>query len=221
MPEQLPRLILFPGLGVSEHLFAFQKTLPARLEFPLLPTPDESESLQHYAARVAASIDPTPPLYLGGVSFGAMIALEMARILNPRGIFVISGALNQHQISPVIRILAALASGTPEVLFPFGRRIVPAFLRILGRFDRHEREHLVDTFATVNFHLARWGATRIMQWSAPADIPCPIHWIHGQIDHVVPLWRVRPDAVVLGAGHFLNVSHPEATNEFIASHLSD
>jgi pimeloyl-ACP methyl ester carboxylesterase len=220
MPEQLPRLILFPGLGVDQSLFAPQRTIPARLEFPQLPTPDENETLAEYARCVATTIDPTPPLYVGGVSFGAMLAVEMARILNPRGIFVISGAQNRQQISPVIRLLAAMGSGLPEPLFPFARRVTPAFLRILGRFDRYEREFLVDVFTRVNFHLARWGARRIMEWTAPNDITSPIHWIHGQIDHVVPLKNVRPDVIVPGAGHFLNVSHPEAANEFITSRLS-
>jgi len=219
MPEQLPRLILFPGLGIDERLFDNQRngSIPARLEFPTLPTPAKSETVQTYAARVAASIDPTPPLYLGGVSFGAMIALEMAPGLQASGVFFISGCTQPQQISPIIRAGALLATGMPRWMFPTARLVSPAFLRLLGKFDRTERANLSSVFRAANFELARWGARQIMRWRAPLNPPCPVHWIHGGADHIVPVNRVQPDVVVPGAGHFLNVSHPKEVNAFIAN----
>ena len=35
----------------------------------------------------------------------------------------------------------------------------------------------------------------------------------------MPPDRVRPDAVVPGAGHALNITHPAAVNDFIASRM--
>jgi len=219
MPDPRPRLVLFPGLGIGEGLFALQKSIPARLEFPKMPTPHEHESVRGYSNRVAKDIDPAGPLYLGGVSFGAMVALEAAQKLSARGVFVISGCTTPRQISPTIRLLAFLASGMPRMLFPLARTVTPGFLRLLGRFDRHERAMLVNVFADANFHLARWGARQIMRWIAPDPIGCPVHWIHGSLDHIVPADRVQPDLLVVGAGHFLNVSHPQAANDFITSRL--
>ncbi|HEX8525070.1 MAG TPA: alpha/beta hydrolase [Tepidisphaeraceae bacterium] len=219
MAQPLPRLVLLPGLGVGEGLFGKQKSLPVRVEFPQILTPRQEESFAAYAARLAKTIDPTPPLYLGGVSFGAMLAMEMAKELNAAGVFSLSGATNKSQISPIIRILALLASGMPRALFPLAQKVTPAFLRILGRWDRQERHFLLDVFETVNFELARWGAVRIMEWRAPAGIPCPMYWIHGEIDHVVPVKAVPADAIVLGGGHFFNVSHPDATNAFITERI--
>jgi pimeloyl-ACP methyl ester carboxylesterase len=219
MTTHRPRLILFPGLGIDERLFDNQRNLPARMEFPRLPTPMRDETVQTYAARVAQSIDPTPPLYLGGVSFGAMLALELAGILDPRGVFFISGCTRPSQISPIIRSGAFLATGMPRWLFPTARLISPAFLRLLGKFDREERARLAEVFKSANFELARWGAKQIMRWNAPAHPPCRVHWIHGSADHIVPANRVTPDVLVPGAGHFLNVSHPKEVNAFIESRL--
>ena len=219
MSDPRPRLILFPGLGIGGGLFERQKSIPARLEFPIMPTARQEESVRDYALRVADDIDPTGPLYLAGVSFGAMVALEAAAKLGAAGVIMIAGCTTPEQISPTIRLLAFLASGIPAPLFPVARLVAPAFLRLLGRFDRNERAMLVSVFADANFHLARWGARQIMQWTAPTAIGCPVHWIHGSMDHIVPADRVRPDLLIAGAGHFLNVSHPQAANDFITSRL--
>jgi pimeloyl-ACP methyl ester carboxylesterase len=219
MPQRLPRLVLFPGLGIDERLFDQQKPLPVRLEFPMLPTPHRSESVGTYAARVAQMIDPTPPLYLGGVSFGAMIALEMAQALRASGVFFISGCTRPREISPVIRIGAFLATGMPRWLYPTAALVAPAFLRLLGKFDRQERAHMAQVFRAANFELARWGAREIMRWRAPANPPCPVHWIHGSSDHIVPPERVNADVLVPGAGHFINVTHPREVNDFITARL--
>src|SRR5207248_9237015 len=94
MTDTLPRLVLFSGLGVDETLFAPQRSLPARIEVVPWVSVDGSGSLSDYARRLAATIAPAAdgPLYLGGVSFGAMLALEAASVLRPRprGVFLIA-----------------------------------------------------------------------------------------------------------------------------------
>jgi pimeloyl-ACP methyl ester carboxylesterase len=220
MSQTLPRLILLPGLGIDARLFERQLSLPARLEFPNFPTPDQHESVRDYSQRVAAQIDPAPPLYLGGVSFGAMIALELALLLRPSGVFVVSGYTKPADISPVIRLGAFLSAPLPRALFPLAGFVAPAFLRLLGRFDRNERAMLAEVFRQANFELATWGARAIMHWQAPEQLPCPTHWIHGTIDHIVPPQNIRADLLVQGGGHFLNVSHPGPVNDFIAARLA-
>src|SRR4051812_19762115 len=83
------RLILLPGLGADERMFAPQRATFPRLEVPRWLTPQPRESLPDYARRMAAGIDPSEPLFLGGSSFGGMVALEMARHVRPRAVFLI------------------------------------------------------------------------------------------------------------------------------------
>ena len=79
---------------------------------------------------------------------------------------------------------------------------------------------MAEVFRAANFELARWGAREIMRWRAPSNPPCPVHWIHGSSDHIVPAERVHPDVLVEGAGHFLNVTHPDEVNAFITGRMS-
>lgn len=109
-----PTLLLFPGLGVDARVFEPQQCLPLRLEVAEWIEPESwSETLAHYAQRMTAAIGPQPNLYVGGISLGAMAALEGARLLNARGVFLIGGCSSHRQISPLFRTLLATVARMP------------------------------------------------------------------------------------------------------------
>src|SRR5688500_8189345 len=78
-PRPRPRLVLFSGLGIDGGVCVRQRALPVRLETPTYPDPRPEETLRSYAERLAGQVAPAAPgeaLYLGGLSFGAGVALE-------------------------------------------------------------------------------------------------------------------------------------------------
>src|ERR1043165_7929168 len=106
------RLILFPGLGVGGRLFARQRGLPAEIRCLSWPDPLDGETLADYALRLTSDIKPGGALYLGGVSFGAMVAVAAARRLRPREIFMIGGCRSFTQVSPMIRVASLIGAAT-------------------------------------------------------------------------------------------------------------
>jgi len=70
------RLVLLPGAGASGALFEPLRRSFERLVVPPWLTPLRRESLEDYGRRMAATIPCEEPFYLGGVSFGGMVALE-------------------------------------------------------------------------------------------------------------------------------------------------
>src|SRR5262245_56678741 len=88
------RLILLPGLGVDHRLYIPQQDVFPRLEVPRWIPQVDGESLPQYAARLAGTIrvEAGEPYYLGGASFGGMLALELANAMPhpPRGVFLIA-----------------------------------------------------------------------------------------------------------------------------------
>src|SRR5688500_6139482 len=87
----LPRLALFSGLRGGHGLYDPQRHLPGvRVEMGPWLAVDPDEGLAHYAHGLARAIEPggpSSPLFLGGVSFGAMLAIEAAAIVRPMAIF--------------------------------------------------------------------------------------------------------------------------------------
>src|SRR5262245_12121006 len=118
-PTPLP-LILLPGIGTDARLFALQKMAFPQLVVPEWIEPRWNESLPDYAQRMAAEIDPGGPCYIGGVSFGGMIALEMTKHLPARACFLISTIRSARELPFWARLLAPSAWLMP----PFSDRII-------------------------------------------------------------------------------------------------
>ncbi len=78
-------LILLPGLAASREVFEPQRKRFPSLIVPEWPKPDRGETLSQYAERFAASLVPEGPCVLGGLSFGGMLAQEMARFCSRVG----------------------------------------------------------------------------------------------------------------------------------------
>jgi surfactin synthase thioesterase subunit len=83
------RIYLISGLGADRRVFK-KLVFPTDFELIYLDwiTPEPAESLEAYAARLALNIDTSAPFYLIGLSFGGMLATEIAKKLNPvHGLF--------------------------------------------------------------------------------------------------------------------------------------
>ena len=223
MTTQRPRLVLFSGLGVDEELFAPQRELAARVEVVPWLRPQQRENLRDYARRLAATINPDGPLYLGGVSFGAMLALEAAAILRPRGVFMIGGARSGQALAPIVKMSARLSRRLPDWTITTTLLASPLLVRMVGKPGRRDRDFLLRLAARGIPWLTGWGAGAILDWSAAADLPgCPVHHIHGEHDRMIPptSLRPRPDVIVPRAGHVINVTHAQTVNAFIAQRLA-
>jgi len=213
-------LILLPGLAASREVFEPQRRQFPNLIVPEWPMPARGETLSQYAERFAASLVPIGTCVLGGLSFGGMLAQEMARFLNPQGLILIATVRGPDELplyAKAGRSLRWLIPWLPVGLLqqmmwvmecPGVRSLFP-FRRILARqFREADRE------------LFRWSLNQIVRWPAPPVVTCPTWNIHGDRDLVLPASRTRPERLVSGGGHVLALTHPQAVNDFIAECLS-
>jgi pimeloyl-ACP methyl ester carboxylesterase len=226
--------VLFNGIGVDSRVYTYQRSLPVRLHTPEWIDPrDDDESLGEYSRRMAAGIEPdsdADPLYVGGLSFGGMVALEAARVLRPRGVFLISSCFSSRDIAAPVRLFGKLIGVTPLALASAAMVMAPLIVRVVGRSNRHQRRLLVRLLPDVHLRSARWAGPAILRWEFGDDggtdrLPCPVHHIHGGRDLIVPLENVNhgpyppPDVVLPEAGHALNITHAVETNRFILERM--
>ena len=219
----MKRLVLFSGLGIDPRLLEPQRDIPGtRVELAAWPEIVRWESLPAYARRVAGTIDPTGELYVGGMSFGAMVALEAAQYLNPRGVFVIAGARSGRAVSWLVKWTIEVASRLPEAMVRAAMVSAPLLVRMVGRSNRKQREFLLELAETSVVGLTQHGGRAMLNWTAPPLPPyCPIHHIHGHDDRMIPVKNLHPppDVVVPGGGHVINVTHAGMVNQFIADRM--
>lgn len=214
-----PTVVLLPGLGADERLFAAQRpTFPGFL-VPSWPAPEAEESPSQFAARLAPAIPRSDRLYIGGSSFGGMVALELAARLRPRGVILIGSCTGPGSIAPPTRSVRRLAGALPVAAFHPRRWSLPLVLPKFGRLTPGQRELFWSMAAATPPAFLRWGVTAILSWR-PTPVPVPVRHIHGSDDRLIPLRLVSPDRVVSGGGHLLTLTHPREVTEFIVEAVS-
>lgn len=245
------RLILIPGLGTNRLLFEpqrhhFDQALFLPDWIPPLQTRIAGrkpipESIADYARRLAerwketvlAKLETRRSYWLGGVSFGGMVALECARYLAeeklpPKGVFLIASARSSDAVPAVLRLKLSL-------LDLIGPKFLPKLLpKLVVRTARREHLSELDSrllsriVAGANIEHLLWSARAIRAWRfKEADWKdlvrrgVRIHQIHGDGDWAIPLRKGDADTVIRGGKHLINMTHADQVNGYIASKMTD
>ena len=217
------RLILFPGLGADGRLFDAQRAgLPGvRVETPPWLEPlDDTESVESYGRRMASTVEPAGPgerLFLGGVSFGAVVALEAARHLSGvEAVLMMGGCRDTRAVAPFFRFACGLAPWIPIPLFKLVLRGGPVGLVM---FESLRREHMRLYSTMLNDsspRQVRWAAGARVGYRSAGDPPgVRVVLIHGQRDLIIHPKNVNPDYVVRWGRHLVSLTRPSDVNQIL------
>lgn len=219
-----PRLILFPGLGCDERLLEPQRDIDAEVLTPRWLPPRRRESLADYGARMAAAlpVDQNKPLFVGGISFGGMVAQEIARHLPVDGVVLISSCRGGHGIPTRFRrfartLLPVLPPGAVKQV-----RNIPMLLRKVTGRNAHPDFRWLDPILHDGCpHMLTWSVRAILDWPGrPGDLGVPLIHVKGDQDDVLPHTLCPPTHLIRGAGHLMNRTHAAVVNALINDHLS-
>ncbi|HEU4339085.1 MAG TPA: alpha/beta hydrolase [Planctomycetota bacterium] len=199
------RLVLLPGMGVDHRLFDPQRDLPVPFTVPPWPVANSRDSLEDYADRFAAEVGPCDAI--GGVSFGGVMAQAMASKVGAKVVIGISTARHGRQIPGTIRFAQALAA-----------LVKGEHLELFGAIPDRFRPKVMDLVRGARLDVVREGSRMLVAWKG-AKPPCPVRLIHGDRDVLIRSSVVKPDQVVKGGGHLINLTHPKAVNQFILQTL--
>jgi len=217
----MSRLILLPGLGADERLCQPQLNLTERVEVPNWIAPHRNEPLTTYAKRFAAHLDTTQPFFLAGISFGGMIALELAKHLNPTAVCLIASCRSPKGVRPIFRLAGKSLLWLPPSVIGAGRHVPGAAHWIFGT-QTPEQDNLLNTvLMDMDLTFVRWGMRALLAWPGVDRLDCPIRHIHGSADRLLPICKVEPDIAVEGAGHLVNLTHPQIVNENLKKWMHD
>lgn len=212
------RLVLLPGLGADARLFEPQSRVFPELEVPPWIPPLPSESLASYARRLAETL-PEGEFLLGGVSFGGMIALEMARVRPPRAVVLIGSARSGRALAPWLHGLAPVARALPAAGFSAVQRLAPGPTAWIEGLDRVAASLFRTMLRDMPVSFFAWGCRAILAWGGPGEIEAPVLQIHGRRDHLLPLRLAKPDRVIEDGRHLISLTHPVDVNAFLAEAL--
>lgn len=218
-PESIP-IILLPGLGLDERLYASQKIEFPQIQVPTWLKPRYFETLPAYAERMAEAVNPNGPCYLGGMSFGGMVALEMSRHLDCRGCFLISSIRTREELPYWARFLAPWAWILPPRSDLIGVAAGTALTWTVARFLPRRWQQFCVHLSKTRAPILPWACRAVIRWNPSDPFPCPIHQIHGDHDPIMPIRNTRPDEIVTRGGHLLPLTHPFMISHYIRKKMT-
>lgn len=211
-------LVLLSGMGADERVFGPQQSVFDELTVPKWIDPLPREELPGYAKRMAEKVamEFEGPIYLGGASFGGMVAMEMARHLNVKTVFLIGSVRDPNELPLLARTmgpLAGLARLLPFEFLQFGSK---CFRRFFGRLLRPFPRGLLVQFERADSAFLRWAIFAMLLWRVEDAADVPVEQIHGDRDWALPIRHTNPTKVVRGGGHVISLTHAKEVNGFLA-----
>lgn len=211
------KVYFISGMAADSRVFRHIQ-LPAGFEAVYLDwiTPEKEESLPSYAMRLATNIDTTQPFALVGLSFGGMLATEIAKQYQPVATILISSVPVSGQLPGYFRAAAKLKL----------HKIVPISLlkssAAAKRFFTAERSDdkklLWQIINESDTSLIRWSMHAILNWQNDI-VPQPVWHIHGTRDEVLPIRYTQPTHTIAKAGHMLVMTQADAVNQILSDVL--
>ncbi len=211
------QLILLPGLGADYRLLEPQRAAFPQLIVPPWIAPRRRESLPDYAARLAETVSPVRdrPLILGGVSFGGMLAYEMAKHLRPDATVLIASCRARRGLRGVYRMGRWLLPLLPAPAWSVAKLLSGPVVQMRRGVPSERKALTVRMFKDSDSRFMHWTLQAILNWTPSPPPPTPVFHIHGGRDPLIPSHRVEADRLIPDGGHLINVTHADEVNAFL------
>jgi pimeloyl-ACP methyl ester carboxylesterase len=211
------KVYFISGLAADRRVFKHIQ-LPQGYEAVFLDwiKPEKDESLPSYALRLAAAINRHEPFALVGLSFGGMLAVEIAKQYQPAVTFLISSVPVSTQLPGYFRMAGKL--GLHKIVPISLIKTSSATKRFFSRENNEDKKLLWQIINESDMDLIRWSMHAILSWQNDV-VPQKIWHIHGTHDEVLPVKYTHPTHTVPKEGHMLVMTRPDAVNNVLAKAL--
>jgi pimeloyl-ACP methyl ester carboxylesterase len=189
------------------------------LEFPgfenvFIPwlRPLKNEAIEEHARRLSAVITEPNPI-LVGLSFGGILAIEVAKILAGAKLILISSMKTRSEVPYYFRLAGKMQLHRllPIRLLKWSS---PVTYWLFGVRRSAEKKVLKDVLKNTDSFYLRWAFAQIVNWSNRTVRPEIIH-IHGLSDHLLPVRFVKADKKITGGGHLMVMTHAAQVNRLL------
>ena len=207
------------GLGADRRVF-YKIQLPSgyqpvHLEW-ISPLPNENFS--DYAKRFSQLIQPDEDFILIGLSFGGILASEIAKITNPKKLIIISSLSSYKELPWYFKLVGKL--GLQKIISPSLYKQATIINRFMGAGNKEMKSIVYDYVRKTDSEFIRWSLNAILNWSQLDKLPNLIH-IHGSNDHLLPLRFVHADYIVLNGGHLMVMNKAKEVNGILKEILNN
>ena len=205
------------GLGADEGAFSRLKITGYQLVYLPWLLPEKKESIRDYALRMSVGIKEDNPIIMG-LSFGGMMAIEIAKLLPVAKIILISSIKTTDELPNWMKRIASL---NLNKIFPMRPRKIlePVQNRFLGITNNSEEIIMVRNYRkNAPIIYTTWAINEVVNWRNDFMHPSIFH-IHGDNDKMFPIKNLLPSYIVKGGGHFMIMNKAEEVSAYVNSIL--
>jgi pimeloyl-ACP methyl ester carboxylesterase len=209
-------LYIFSGLGADERVFQQLDFSGFSTTFIKWIVPQDKETIENYAIRLLDQITTTKPTLIG-LSFGGLMAVEVAKQIETEKIFLISSAKTKREIPFYYRFAGQLGLHKllPTRLLKSSNFITNWFFGTTSTFDKQLlKQILIDTDPT----FLKWAIDKVTRWKNQTQTKNIFH-IHGTSDRILPFKFVTCNSTIKNGGHLITLNKASEINNILRQQL--
>ena len=218
MTNQKKVIYLIAGLGSDGSIYKKIK-FPEEYEIKHINwvKPKKKEELDHYAIRLTKQIDLKDDITLIGLSFGGLVAIELAKIISVNKTVLISSIKTEKEKSSEMLLASWMKPN----------RFIPSILAIkfdfwykwvFGELSGEEVDWITGMTLNIDPDLTDWAIDKALKWKNNF-IPENIVHLHGDKDNVFPIEYISNCRVIKGGTHFMIGNRSEEISIILSEEL--
>ncbi len=209
-------LYLFSGLGADERVFQQLDFSGLSITYVKWIIPHDTDTIEQYATRLLDQITTTKPTLIG-LSFGGLIAVEVAKQIDTEKIILIASAKTKDEIPFYYRFAGRLGLHKllPIRLLKSTNFITNWFFGASSTLEKQLlKQILIDTDPT----FLKWAIDKVARWSNQTQTENIFH-IHGTRDKILPFMFVSCNSTIKNGGHLMILNKAGELNNILRKQL--
>jgi pimeloyl-ACP methyl ester carboxylesterase len=209
-------LYIFSGLGADERIFQLLDFSGFSTTFVKWIVPQDKETIEQYATRLLDQITTTKPTLIG-LSFGGLIAVEVAKQIDTEKVILIASAKTKNEIPFYYRFAGQLKIHRllPTRLLKSSNFVTNWFFGTSSTFDKQLlKQILIESDPT----FLKWAIDKVARWTNQTQTKNLFH-IHGTSDRILPLSFLKCNYTIKNGGHLMTLNKADELNQILRQQI--
>jgi len=166
---------------------------------------EADRTIQDYAERIKSLVDDPENCDVLGVSFGGIVAQELARLINAERCYIVSSLCDPGELNTSHKILATLPSAIYDKVFASSEKALSGIDKVGVPLNTSRLKKLIGE----DGDWYRWATTAVSRWDPSPKGSVSYIRIHGDSDDTFKRGHIYSDHVIQGATHVLALTHAD------------
>jgi pimeloyl-ACP methyl ester carboxylesterase len=203
----MKEIYLLSGLGADKRIFELLDLSDFKVNHVAWIEPTDNETIQSYAQRLLNQITTDRPTIIG-VSFGGIMTIEIARLIETEKLILISSAKTRNDLPIYYRLVGQLGIN----------KIIPAWILknanpltywFFGTKTKKQKDLLKEILKETDDKFLKWAIDKIVNWENVTELK-NVKTIHGTADRILPFKTA--DFKINNGGHLMIIDKSDLLN---------